>query len=403
MWRQLPRPSGASTWPPSESLSCSVHPIPLVAVTGICSCCDPTSQIPLALLPTVYMVQRSVAAVRKEQNHGGEKWGRCSEALWPVSITCLTGQEERVHQTGQQQRGLTGRDATSTTLSHFTGLVHLLPSNPGTWAVFLISFNRSENWGTGWWSTLRHTWTLATATMLDAPPPPPCHRPSGMGMVCFPPTSYCPRFLASLQEESACETGIPGSATHQQARPRCSHLQTETWVRFLGFLPRVKSPLLLGCPSLPASYLRWTSCRLESIGGTCRAFSGWRRFPLNSGEQEVGAREEGSQAAVHLRLPFWQSFAKRPPSSPGWGAPAFSDPNSTGSLRQMTLANPRGWQHHFLSVNSHVREDPRLTTFKTLPFPKSWSQDLRLKRLIAFHAFLYLVCAKLDISDPWQV
>lgn len=55
-----------------------------------------------------------------------------------------------------------------------------------------------------------------------------------------------------------------------------------------------------------------------------------------------------------------------------WEVPTSSDPIPTGSLRLTTLANPRGHQCHFLTVNCHVREDPPLTTFKALPFPKSF-------------------------------
>lgn len=79
--------------------------------------------------------------------------------------------------------------------------------------------------------------------------------------------------------------------------------------RDVGQIPRL-SPQSKKSSSLRMSL---TSCKLPEVdilqvrkhrGNPAELSQRWRRFPLNSGEQEVGAREEGSQAAAHLRLPF---------------------------------------------------------------------------------------------------
>ena len=168
-------------------------------------------------------------------------------------------------------------------------------------------------------------------------------------------------------------------------RPNCSNLETQTRVRFPGFLPRVKCPLLLGAPSPPAGQLRCSACRLECTRGPGMLTSRWRmnsselerKLPAGPVLTENRRWGRGQQATCTSR------FADGLPSDPlwqPWGAPAFSNPSRRGSLRQMTLASPRGQQRNFLSVNSHGREDPKLTTSKMLPS----SQDLRLIRLTDF-------------------
>lgn len=171
-------------------------------------------------------------------------------------------------------------------------------------------------------------------------------------------------------------------------RPNCSNLETQTWVRFPGFLPRVKCPLLLGAPLLPAGQLRCSACRLERTRGPGMLTPRWRMEVSSELERKLPAGPvlmenrrwgRGQQATCTSR------FANGLPSDPlwqPWGAPALSDPSHRGSLHQMTLASPGGQQSNFLSVNSHRREDPKLTTSKMLP--SSSSQDLRLIRLTDF-------------------
>ena len=119
----------------------------------------------------------------------------------------------------------------------------------------------------------------------------------------------------------------------------------QTRVRFPGFLPRVKCPLLLGAPSLPAGQLRCSACRLERTRGPGMLTSRWRMEVSSELERKLPAGPmltenrrwgRGQQATCTSR------FADGLPSDPlwqPWGAPAFSNPSSTGSLHQMTLAS----------------------------------------------------------------
>ena len=69
-----------------------------------------------------------------------------------------------------------------------------------------------------------------------------------------------------------------------------------------------------------------------------------------------------------LALVIFADVAQLPPASLR-GAGLLSSPSVQGHL--MTSANLRSQLCYFLSVNSQVREDPKLTTFKPLSFPKS--------------------------------
>lgn len=189
-------------------------------------------------------------------------------------------------------------------------------------------------------------------------------------------------------EERAVKGGSELSPWHQHVRPNCSNLETQTRVRFPGFLPRVKRPLLLGAPSLPAGELRCSACRSEHTRGSGMLTSRWRMEVSSELERKLPAGPvlmENRRWGRGQQATCTSCFADGLPSDPlwqPWGAPAFSKPSHRGSLRQMTLASPRGQQRNFLSVNSHRREDPKLTTSKTLP--SSSSQDLRLIRLTDF-------------------
>ena len=106
-------------------------------------------------------------------------------------------------------------------------------------------------------------------------------------MVCFPPSRGCLSSWDPCWKRGLSRGGSGLSPWHQHVRPSCSNLETQTWVRFLGFLPRVKCPLLLGAPSLPAGQLRCSACRLECTGWgalECWLPAGGWRSPLNSRE-----------------------------------------------------------------------------------------------------------------------
>lgn len=128
--------------------------------------------------------------------------------------------------------------------------------------------------------------------------------------------------------------------------------------------------------------------RMHGVGGPGMLTPSWRMEVSSELERKLpaGPMLMENRSWGHGQQPTCTShFADGLPSDPlwqPWGAPAFSNPSRRGSLRQMSLASPRGQQHNFLSVNSHGREDPKLTTSKMLP--SSSSQDLRLIRLTNF-------------------
>lgn len=128
--------------------------------------------------------------------------------------------------------------------------------------------------------------------------------------------------------------------------------------------------------------------RMHGVGGPGMLTPSWRMEVSSELERKLpaGPMLMENRSWGHGQQPTCTShFADGLPRDPlwqPWGAPAFSNPSRRGSLRQMSLASPRGQQHNFLSVNSHGREDPKLTTSKMLP--SSSSQDLRLIRLTNF-------------------
>lgn len=104
----------------------------------------------------------------------------------------------------------------------------------------------------------------------------------------------------------------------------------------------------------------------------------WRKFPLNSRENcfhgpswkrnKVSAKG-GTPRQEHTCTCLFHRYYPITPSKPG-RCLLSQQSVTTGSLHLMTFANLRGQQCYFLSVNSQMRDNPKLT-FKTLPFPKS--------------------------------
>ena len=127
--------------------------------------------------------------------------------------------------------------------------------------------------------------------------------------------------------------------------------------------------------------------RMHGVGGPGMLTPSWRMEVSSELERKLPAGPmlmENRSWGRGQQPTCTSHFADGLPSDPlwqPWGAPAFSNPSRRGSLRQMSLASLRGQQHNFLSVNSHGREDPKLTS-KMLP--SSSSQDLRLIQLTNF-------------------
>lgn len=105
----------------------------------------------------------------------------------------------------------------------------------------------------------------------------------------------------------------------------------------------------------------------------------WRKFPLNSRENCPKGQVEGKHK-ISVKggttgqstpaLVILTNIAKLPHSEPERCLLSQSS-TSTRSLHLMAIASQRGQQCCFLSINSHVREDPKVAIFKILPFSKS--------------------------------